>query len=58
MQKTLKVKLKDKEFEVVDDISLIANNLEFLGFAMVTDRISENKIVFTTENLVSIEEIS
>lgn len=58
MQKTLKVKLKDKEFEVVDDICLIANNLEFLGFAMVTDRISENKIVFTTENLVSIEEIS
>lgn len=58
MQKTLKVKLKDKEFEVVDDIRLIANNLEFLGFAMVTDRISENKIVFTTENLVSIEEIS
>lgn len=58
MGKTLIIKTKDKEFETLDDIELIANNLEFLGFAMVTDRISENKIVFTTENLVSIEEIS
>ena len=58
MQKTLKIKLKNKEFEVVDDISLITNNLEFLGFASVTDRLSGNRIVFTTENLVSIEEVT
>lgn len=58
MQKTLKIKLKDKEFEAVDDISLIANNLEFLGFASVTDRVSGNRLVFTTENLVSIEEVT
>ena len=58
MQKTLKIKLKDKEFEAVDDISLIANNLEFLGFATVTDRFSNNKVIFTTENLLVIEELN
>lgn len=57
MQKTLKVKLKDKEFEVVDDIDLIANNLEFLGFAMVTDKYSSNRMIITTDILLSIQEI-
>lgn len=55
--KTIKIKLKEKEFEVEGDVSLITNNLEFLGFASVTDRITGKKTVFTSESLLYMEEL-
>ena len=57
MGKTLIIKTKDKEFETLDDIDLIANNLEFLGFAMVKDKYSSNRMIITTDILLSIQEI-
>lgn len=57
MEKTLIIKTKDEEFKALDDIDLIANNLEFLGFAMVTDKYSSNRMIITTDILLSIQEI-
>ena len=58
-KKHLKIKLKNKEESIVvfDDITLIANNLEFLGFAIVEDVATKNKIIFTTDNLLLVEEM-
>lgn len=53
----LRIKLAEKEFEAEDDVSLITNNLEFLGFATVVDRITGKRTVFTTDNLIFIEEL-
>lgn len=57
MSKIIKIRLTDRELEVIDDIDLIANNLEFLGFAKVVDRYSNKKIVFTSCDLILMEEV-
>ena len=56
-RKPIEIKLKDEKLIVDDDIDLITNNLEFLGFAKVTDKISNTKVVFTTNNLISMKEL-
>ena len=56
MEKTLLIKLVDEEFEVEDDIIMLANNLENYGFAMVENKDSREKIIFTARNLVGIWE--
>ena len=59
MRKTTKIKIKlnDKELIVDDDINLITNNLEFLGFAKVRDTVSNTMVVFTTNCLILMEEL-
>lgn len=57
MEKTLLIKLVDDEFEVEDDIIMLANNLENYGFAMVENKDSREKIIFTVKNLVGIWEV-
>lgn len=57
MGKTLIIRTKDKEIESLDDIELIANNLEFLGFAMVKDKYNSNRMIITTDILLSIQEV-
>lgn len=51
------VKLKNKEFYTASDIDIIDNNLTHVGFIMVQDKETENRIIITTECLVYAEEV-